>query len=166
MTQVYFDPAVGGSGLTVSDDNDPSTGLGNGGHRLRFVPALNQMVAVGNFINGRAVDSSNEADASAASAEQARLHKVDAANSAALAGTKVTAATVQADRSEAGAVNSEYWAGLASSTTPNGAIKINPRNISESIGIPAGFNGHSVGPIAINDNVIITIADNAKWSIS
>ena len=43
---VYFDPAVGGTGLTVTDDGNPTTGLDNDGHRVRFVPALSQVVAV------------------------------------------------------------------------------------------------------------------------
>ena len=42
----YFDPAVGGNGLTVTDDGNPTTGLDNDGHRERFVPALAQVVAV------------------------------------------------------------------------------------------------------------------------
>lgn len=46
MTSVYFDPAVGGDGSTVTDDANPTTGLANGGHRTRFVPALAQVVAV------------------------------------------------------------------------------------------------------------------------
>lgn len=46
MASVYFDPAVGGNGTTVSDDSNPTTGLANGGHRTRFVPALAQVVAV------------------------------------------------------------------------------------------------------------------------
>lgn len=46
MASVYFDPAVGGDGSTVTDDANPTTGLANGGHRARFVPALAQVVAV------------------------------------------------------------------------------------------------------------------------
>ena len=46
MASVTFDPAVGGDGSTVTDDNSPTTGLKAGGHRLRFVPALTQLVAV------------------------------------------------------------------------------------------------------------------------
>ena len=43
---VYFDPAYGGDGSTVTDDADPTTGLAQGGHRTRFVPALEQTVAI------------------------------------------------------------------------------------------------------------------------
>ncbi|MEN9885487.1 MAG: hypothetical protein RL758_65 [Pseudomonadota bacterium] len=71
MSSVYFDPAVGGNGTTVSDDSNPSTGLANGGHRTRFVPALAQVVAVaGNTVTKaqEALASANAAAASAATA--------------------------------------------------------------------------------------------------
>ena len=56
VNAVYFDPAVGGTGLTVSDDGDPVRGLDNDGHRVRFVPALQNLVYIGNFVKQRAVD--------------------------------------------------------------------------------------------------------------
>lgn len=46
MTSVTFPPSLGGDGSTVSDDSNPTTGLANGGHRTRFVPALAQTVAM------------------------------------------------------------------------------------------------------------------------
>jgi hypothetical protein len=54
VNTVYFDPAVGGTGLTVSDDGDPIRGLDNDGHRVRFVPALQNLVYIGNFVKQRA----------------------------------------------------------------------------------------------------------------
>lgn len=54
MTSVTFDESIGGDGSTVSDDNDPITGLGNGGHRQRFVPALANVVGIANFIKNSA----------------------------------------------------------------------------------------------------------------
>lgn len=64
MASVTFPTTVGGDGSTVSDDSNPSTGLANGGHRTRFVPALSQMVAIA----GNTVTKATEAAASAASA--------------------------------------------------------------------------------------------------
>lgn len=64
MTSVYFDPALGGDGSTVSDDADPTTGLKKGGHRTRFALALNQMIAMIGF-------SKTQATAAAASAASA-----------------------------------------------------------------------------------------------
>ena len=56
VNTVYFDPAVGGSGLTVSDDGNPVSGLDADGHRVRFVPALQNLVYIGAFVKQRAVD--------------------------------------------------------------------------------------------------------------
>ena len=56
VNTVYFDPAVGGTGLTVSDDGNSETGLDNNGHRVRFVPALQNLVYIGAFVKQRAVD--------------------------------------------------------------------------------------------------------------
>ena len=54
VNTVYFDPAVGGTGLTVSDDGDPQSGLDANGHRVRFVPALQNLVYIGAFVKQRA----------------------------------------------------------------------------------------------------------------
>ena len=56
VNTVYFDPAVGGTGLTVSDDGNPQSGLDADGHRVRFVTALQNLVYIGNFVKQRAVD--------------------------------------------------------------------------------------------------------------
>lgn len=50
MTATTFPSSVGGDNSTVSDDNNATTGLGNGGHRTRFVPALGQIVAIAQFV--------------------------------------------------------------------------------------------------------------------
>ncbi len=64
MASVFFDPAVGGDASTVTDDSSPTTGLDNGGHRTRFVPALAQIVAIAANVVAKAA----AAAASAASA--------------------------------------------------------------------------------------------------
>ena len=46
VDSVTFLESVGGDGSTVTDDTNPTTGLANGGHRVRFVPALSQVVVV------------------------------------------------------------------------------------------------------------------------
>lgn len=46
MASVTFPADLGGDGATYTDDSDPSTGLANGGHRTRFVPALSGAVAM------------------------------------------------------------------------------------------------------------------------
>ena len=62
VNTVYFDPAVGGTGLTVSDDGNPQFGLDNNGHRVRFVPALQNIVYIGAFVKQRAVDIGTAVD--------------------------------------------------------------------------------------------------------
>lgn len=68
---VYFDPAVGGDGTTVTDDSNATTGLGNSGHRTRFVPALSQTVAVAANTVTKATEAAASAVAAAASAASA-----------------------------------------------------------------------------------------------
>ena len=55
VNTVYFDPAVGGTGLTVSDDGNPVSGLDANGHRVRFVPALQNLVYIGSFVKTKAL---------------------------------------------------------------------------------------------------------------
>lgn len=64
MSSAFFDPAVGGDGTTVTDDGNKATGLADGGHRLRFVPALANIVSIAQFV----LQKANDAAAAAASA--------------------------------------------------------------------------------------------------
>ena len=101
MSSVYFDPAVGGDGTTITDDSNPSTGLANGGHRTRYVPSLANIVSVGNF----SLTKANAAAASAVTANNwavltggpvsggeysAKYHAQDAASSAGSAAGSAT----------------------------------------------------------------------------
>ncbi len=71
MSSAYFDPAVGGDGTTVTDDSNVTTGLANGGHRTRFVPALAQVVAVADNIVTKATEASGSASTAAGHATTA-----------------------------------------------------------------------------------------------
>ena len=62
VNTVYFDPAVGGTGLTVSDDGNPVSGLDADGHRVRFVPALQNLVYIGAFVKQQAEDIKSSTD--------------------------------------------------------------------------------------------------------
>lgn len=71
MSSVYFDPLVGGDGSTVTDDDNASTGLANGGAVIRIVPMFQQVVNVAAFVvikSALAVSSSATAVAAAATA--------------------------------------------------------------------------------------------------
>lgn len=85
MASVTFPPEVGGNGLTVTDDANPTTGLANGGHRARFVPALAQVVAVASHV----VDTAQDVNDDAVTAQQAAT---DAAQT--LQDTQATVASV------------------------------------------------------------------------
>lgn len=88
MASVTFPPEVGGSGLTVTDDANPTTGLANNGHRKRFVPALSQVVAVAAYTVDKAQDVADtvplleSAIAAGASAEASALSAANSASSA------------------------------------------------------------------------------------
>ena len=102
---VYFDPAVGGSGLTVTDDGNPTTGLDNDGHRERLVPALAQVVAVAQHV----VDTAEDVAAVAPLLQPA----IDAA------ATATAAAAAASDSAD----EAEYWAGRAGATV-TGGVKV------------------------------------------
>jgi len=72
MASVTFPVSVGGDGSTVSDDSSPTTGLGNGGHRTRFVPALAQVVAVAGNTVTQATNAAASASAASTSATLAQ----------------------------------------------------------------------------------------------
>lgn len=67
MASVTFPPALGGDGSTVTDDSNVTTGLANGGHRTRFVPAMGQVVVMAQTATTKAGEASTSAsDANAA----------------------------------------------------------------------------------------------------
>ena len=89
---VYFDPAVGGTGLTVTDDGNPTTGLDNDGHRERLVPAFSNVVQVAKFVVDTASDISDDAIAAQQAVVDAQGYAQDAAQT--LQDTQATVASV------------------------------------------------------------------------
>jgi hypothetical protein len=78
MSSVTFSTTVGGDGSTVTDDDNATTGLGNGGALIRLVPMMQQVVNVASYVvsvggaaSSDAIDASASADAAAASATAA-----------------------------------------------------------------------------------------------
>ena len=71
MSSVTFSTSVGGDGSTVTDDNNATTGLREGGWKTRFVPCFTQQVAVANYIVTKAGEASTSASAASASATAA-----------------------------------------------------------------------------------------------
>ena len=88
----YFDPAVGGTGLTVTDDGNPTTGLDNDGHRERLVPAFSNVVQVAKFVVDTASDIGDDVIAAQQAVVDAQGHAQDAAQT--LQDTQATVASV------------------------------------------------------------------------
>lgn len=62
------------NGHTYTDDNDASTGLGNGGHRARLVPMLaDTVVVVGQAVASAAAAATSESNAAASAASAAAI---------------------------------------------------------------------------------------------
>ena len=126
----YFDPAVGGSGLTVTDDGNPTTGLDNDGHRERLVPAFSNVVLVAQHV----VDTAEDVNVDKLAAQQA---VIDAQGHASLASDKAGIATTKAGEAAASALSAsnsataasdsadeaEYWAGQAGASV-TGGVKV------------------------------------------
>ena len=118
---VYFDPAVGGTGLTVTDDGNPTTGLDNDGHRARFVPALAQVVAVAQHV----VDTAQDVNADKLAAQQAVVdaqgHASLASDKAGIATTKAGEAVISASNAAASALSASNSAASASGSATSAA---------------------------------------------
>lgn len=61
------------NGNSYSDDSNPTTGLANGGHRVRFVPALSDMLVEAGNAAASAAESAGYAAQSSLSADRAGL---------------------------------------------------------------------------------------------
>ena len=68
MSSVTFSTSVGGDGSTVTDDDNATTGLGNGGALIRLVPMMQQVVNVASYVVSVGGGASDDAIAAAASA--------------------------------------------------------------------------------------------------
>jgi hypothetical protein len=68
MSSVTFSTTVGGDGSTVTDDDNATTGLGNGGALIRLVPMMQQVVNVASYVVSVGGGANDDAVAAAASA--------------------------------------------------------------------------------------------------
>ena len=50
MSSVTFPTAIGGDGSTVTDDDNATTGLRNGGWRTRFIPCFTNLVNIADYV--------------------------------------------------------------------------------------------------------------------
>ncbi|MDR5857960.1 hypothetical protein FZZ93_02375 [Halomonas eurihalina] len=75
MASVTYPTEMGGDGKTYTDDADPDTGMANGGHQTRLIPAMAGAVAMGEYAKSQADAASSSASSAAndaAAAEQAK----------------------------------------------------------------------------------------------
>lgn len=78
MSEFYADPEVGGDASRTTDDDNPTTGLANGGFWTRLVPMFRNVVAIANYVRTRSANvdqwsqiASNAADTAVAAANTA-----------------------------------------------------------------------------------------------
>lgn len=98
MGSVTFPIALGGDGSTVTDDASSTTGLANGGHRLRFVQSLFQFVTVANYTVSytaqRVVDATAQVALATAQANAAAASAATALNAPGTQATSTNTLTV------------------------------------------------------------------------
>lgn len=101
MASVTFPTGYGGSGETVSDDSDPNTGLANGGHRVRFVPALQGTVDMAAWTALKANEASISENNAKFSSNLAKSAQTVAEQSASAASASAQAAEDSAQKAAA-----------------------------------------------------------------
>jgi hypothetical protein len=142
MASVTFDTVVGGDGSTVTDDDSPSTGLGNGGSILRLVPMMAQVVAVANNVVSVAGGTTQDVIDAAASAAAALASKNAAAASVtqvntlgAATGLQTTGAVVNVNLSAPPVANQIIIATSPTTATWQDAPKTTPDFLLINAGI-------------------------------
>jgi hypothetical protein len=68
---VTFSTAIGGDGSTVTDDDNATTGLRDGGWRTRFVPCFTNQVSIANYVVTKAGEAAASQTAAGSSATAA-----------------------------------------------------------------------------------------------
>jgi hypothetical protein len=95
--------------------------------------------------------NATQADRALAQAALASIVAANPAANAAAAAASAAAAAVSAAQAQA--------------VSPDSPVRFNSRRISAPLTIPSAYNASSVGPIAIDDGITVTVQDFATWSI-
>ncbi|QUN29552.1 tail fiber domain-containing protein [Cupriavidus sp. KK10] len=106
MTSVTFTTDVGGDNITIDDTDNATTGLANGGHRTRFMVALQQLMKVAQWIKATAATVLQYKTDAATSATQAQTY---ASAAQAAAGAPALAGNANKVMAVNGAANGVAW---------------------------------------------------------
>ena len=123
-----------------------------------FVASLPAVVTAMNAQNveNNAINNSTNTNATAAQIAAAQVAAAMAANNPVANAAAASAAALQA----------QAYATLAQATNPDAPIRLNPRTITTTTVIPAGYNAASTGPLAVADGVSVTVSNFSTWSIT
>jgi hypothetical protein len=156
MSSVTFDVAVGGDGSTVTDDNDATTGLREGGWKTRFVPCFTQQVAVANYVvsaatsvlGGATTNSTSTTSLSIATGSKS-LTLVESGKAYIVGQYVIIASTASPSNNMIGQITSFLGTSLVVNVTEiNGSGTISAWSISVT-GIPATGGSIGLGGISV-----------------
>lgn len=153
MSSVTFSTSVGGDGSTVTDDNNATTGLKEGGWKTRFVPALTQEVAVAAYvvnaalaILGGATTNSTSLTSLAIATGSKSLTLVESGKAYVIGQYVIIASTASPANSMAGQITSFSGTSLVVNvTTINGSGTIASWSISVSAAPATGVTSFNAG---------------------
>lgn len=157
MASVTFPPAQGGDGSTVTDDANPTTGLANGGHRTRFVPALAQVVQMAITAVAKALEASNSATAALNSA-------LDAGNSASLALNNPATSTTSTTSLAIGSGSKSLTVGTGKSFYPGMTLKIYNSTTAYMVGTVTSYNS-GTGALVVSVDLPVGSGTFASWTV-
>lgn len=182
MSSVTFSSSVGGDNTTITDDSNASTGLANGGHRTRFVPALSQMVAIASYTVTQASNAGSSASAASTSASTASTQASNATTTYTnfdkrYLGAKAADPTLD-NQGAALVTGALYWntgtgkmrictGGTAFTditTTGGGALQVS-NNLSEITATAATARGNlGLGSIAVKNSLLAADIPVLDWT--
>ena len=161
---VYFDPVVGGTGLTVTDDGNPITGLDNDGHRERLVPAFSNVVLVAQHVVDTAEDVNADAVASAAAAAtataQAGIATTKAGEVVASANNAANSATLASGSATSAAASATTATTKANDASASATSASNSATAASNSAIAAGVSANNAANSAAAANNSATTAAN------
>jgi hypothetical protein len=150
---VTFSTAIGGDGSTVTDDDNATTGLRDGGWRTRFVPCFTNQVSIANYVVTKAGEAAASQTAAGSSA-------TSASTSASTATTKASEASTSATNAATSASNASTSASTASTQATNAAS-----SASSASGSATAASG-SASTATTQAGIATTQATNASASAS